>query len=410
MKDTELYRQILGLQNPWYVDEVAMCNETQSITVLVRHSEGVEWCCPKCQRLCKCRDHAEERTWRHLDTCQYQTLLKARIPRVNCPEHGVLQVTVPWAEERSRFTLLMERLCISVLQQAQNITAACEILKISWDECWGIMKKAVRRGQTRKPRGSPRKIGIDEKSFKGGHHSYMTIVYDLENSSVEYVADDRRADSLDNFFRKLRPVELDNIEAIACDMWDPYLKSINEHVPNAEKKIVLDRFHVMKLVNTAVDEVRRKEQRELPPDEKSRLKGARFALLYAEENLPDRYLPKLEEIKAANLKVSRAWAMKESIRQLWEYHSEAWARKFFIKWYWWASHSRIKPMTKLAKTLKRYLDYIVSHARHQITNSVAEGINSKIMSVKRRACGFRNAENYKTAIYFYCGKLDVFPC
>lgn len=409
MKDTDLYTQILGLSDPWFVQDVKLDTANQRVDVIVKHEKGIKWSCPKCNKQLGIQDHAEERTWRHLDTCQFKTFLKARIPRVKCPDHGVLQVKTPWAEERSRFTLLMERFAIDIIKRAQNTTAACDIMKMSWDEVWGIMERAVKRGKIKKKDGIVKKVGVDEKSFKGGHGSYMTLVYDIENSSVNFITEDRKADSLDKYFKTLSKEQIQGIEAVSADMWDPYLKSIKANIPNAENKIVLDRFHVMKLVNTALDEVRRKEQAKLPSEEKSVLKGSRYALLYGEENLPEFYGPKLEARKASNLKVARAWAMKESIRNLWEYVSVGWAKKFFKGWYWWATHSRLKPMIKLAKTLKRYLNYIVSHARHQISNGVAEGLNSKIMSIKRRACGFRNGENYKTAIYFYCGRLDLYP-
>lgn len=184
MKDTELYRQILGIEAPWFVENIDLDVPGQKVEVFVKHKRGLKWPCPKCGALLACHDHAAERTWRHLDTCQYRTFLKAQIPRVECPEHGVLQVKVPWSEARSRFTLLMERFALDVIHHAQNVTAACKILNLSWDEAWGIMKRAVERGQRRKKHNkSLRKICVDEKSFKGGHKSYVTVVSDLERSS-----------------------------------------------------------------------------------------------------------------------------------------------------------------------------------------------------------------------------------
>lgn len=409
MQDTSLYQQILGIEDPWTVESVDLDTENKKVEVFLKHKEKVKWQCPKCDLQLSCRDHASERSWRHLDSCQFQTIISAKIPRVDCPEHGVLQASVPWAASKSRFTLLMERFAIDVLQHSQNTKAACLILNMSWDEAAGIMSRAVARGKARKDNKIVKNIGIDEKSFRSGHNSYMTLIYNLENSSVEYIADNRRTSSLDEYYESLTTEQINGIEAVSMDMWDPYLKSTKKHIPNANGKIVLDRFHLMKMVNHALDLVRRKEQNQLLGEERKILKGSRYALLFSEENLPKRYFPVLAAIKNSNLKVARAWAMKESIRHLWDYVSETWARKFFKQWYWWATHSRLTPMIKLARTLNAYLDYIVSYATHQINNAIAEGLNSKIQSIKRRACGFRNAENYKSAILFYCGKLDLYP-
>ena len=134
MKDTDLYSRILGLAAPWFVDAVKLNTVEGRVDIHVEHSPGVRWACPVCRRELSCRDHAEPRVWRHLDTCQFKTFLHARIPRVDCPEHGVLQVNVPWAESKGRFTLLMERLIIDVLTECATLTGARRIMRITWDE------------------------------------------------------------------------------------------------------------------------------------------------------------------------------------------------------------------------------------------------------------------------------------
>lgn len=133
----------------------------------------------------------------HLDTCQFKTFLHARIPRVDCPEHGVLQVKVPWAEAKGRFTLLMERLIIDVLRECATVTGTCRLLRISWDEAWNVMDRAVRRGQGRKKAKPARYLGVDEKAFRKGH-DYMTMVCDLLGGTVEYVAEERKTESEDH--------------------------------------------------------------------------------------------------------------------------------------------------------------------------------------------------------------------
>ena len=174
MRDTELYKQILGLESPWYVVRVELQVAEQRVDIWIEHDFGVQWECPKCGQTFTCRDHAEERVWRHMDTCQFRTYLHARIPRIDCPEHGVLQVKVPWSEPRSRFTLLFECFVIDVIEQCATIQGACRLLRLNWDEVWGVMSRAVARGLKRKQERVIPAIGIDEKAYKKGH-KYRSI-------------------------------------------------------------------------------------------------------------------------------------------------------------------------------------------------------------------------------------------
>ena len=407
MRDTELYRHLLGLVEPWTVDRVDLDLKQQRVDVWASHPEGTQFPCPECGTLYGVRDHVD-RTWRHLDSCQFQTFLHCRVPRVECRTHKVKQVRVPWAEPGSQFTTLFERLAIDLLRECA-ISGAAGILRISWDEAWGIVERAVGRGQARKAPATLRRIGIDEKAFKKGHH-YLTLVVNAEEARVEYIGEDRKQASLDGFFQSLTAEQRAALEAIATDMWEPYLLSIRAHVPDADQKIVFDRFHIMKHITEAVDKVRRQEHRALErEDGESPLTGTKRLWLYAAENLPERYRPEFARLQALDLKVGRAWAIKENLRALWRYRAPGWAQRFFQRWYWWATHSRLQPVQKVARMLKRHLANIVTYARHRLTNAVAEGLNSKIQGVIKTACGFRNLEHFKVAILFHCGGLDLYP-
>ena len=163
MQDKELYQHILGLESPWSVADVKLDAENEQIDVHVEHPEGTRFCYPECDEVLACYDHAAERQWRHLDSCQFKTILHARVPRVKCPEHGVKQVNVPWAEKGSRFTLFFERFAIDVLLATQTVTGAMSILRTGWDQTWNIIQRAVRRGQARKQAQPLPRIGIDEE-------------------------------------------------------------------------------------------------------------------------------------------------------------------------------------------------------------------------------------------------------
>lgn len=408
MQDTALYQYLLGLQSPWTVSRVNLDVKGQQVDVWAEHPADAAWACPHCAKTLPLYDHAEERAWRHLDSCQFQTYLHARIPRVACSEHGVGQVLVPWAAPRSRFTLLFERLAIDVLRQC-DVSGATRILRISWDAAWGLMERAVTRGRHRKMRTVVRRIGVDETATAKGH-CYLTLVCDLEEGTVEHIAEDRKQESLEGYYAGLAQEQLDGIEAVAMDMWEPYIQATRARVPDAAEKIVFDRFHVMGHVAKAVDTVRKQEHRERMASGDDTLKGSKYLWLYSRENVPARRRDEFNALMRQALKVGRAWAIKEALRRLWHYVSPASGWKFWKRWYFWATHSRLTPIRKAARTVRGHIDNILTYYQHPVTNAMSEGLNSQIQKIKSMACGFRNTQNFKTAIYFHCGGLDLYPC
>ena len=407
MRDTELYRYLLGIEAPWTVKKVQLDLVNQCVDVWADHAEDLRWPCPECGIFVPLYDHAAERAWRHLDSCQFMTFLHARPPRINCQEHGVRQVRLPWADAKARFTLLFERLAIDVLRES-DILGATRILRISWDEAWHILERAVERGLMTKEKRICSRIGVDEKSVGKGH-TYMTLVCDLDTSTVEYIAEDRKQTSLDGYFEGLSQEQREGIEAVALDIWDPYIASVKVHVPQAEDKIVFDRYHLMTHMGKAVDEVRKKEHRALKQMGNETLTGSKYLWLYAEENLPEKHEERFSVLKEMKLKTARAWAIKESLRDLWSYTRKGWASHHFTKWYFWATHSRLEPVIQTARMIHKYLHNVLTYFTHPITNAVAEGLNSKIQTIKKMAYGFRNREHFKTAIYFHCGGLQLYP-
>jgi len=377
------------------------------IDVWIEHAPDAKWCCPECGKAAPLYDHGEEREWRHLDTCDCQTFVHARPPRVKCPDHGVRQIGPTWANPGSHFTLRFERLVIDTLKEC-DVTGATRLTRTSWDEAWAMMEKAVARGMARKKRRIPKQLSIDEKAF-AKRHRYETLVCDLDRGTVEYVVDDRQQESLETYYRRFTEEELAGVEAIAMDMWDPYIAATKAYVPGATGKIVFDKFHVIRAVTEAVDKVRRGEHKDFTLMGDERLKGTKHLWLANEENVPEWRKTEFDLIKHTNLKTSRAWAIKESLRKFWEYSYPARAEAYFLRWYFWATHSRLAPIIKAAKTIKVHLPNILTYFKHRMTNAVAEGLNSKIQMVKETACGFRNRDHYKTAIYFHCGGLDLYP-
>ena len=220
MRDKDLYKQILGIQAPWTVTEVELSMAAGEVTVHVEHDTGGRLTCSQCGTPSPGYDH-RSRTWRHLDTCQFKTLLVAAVPRVTCPIHGVVTVRVPWAESRSGFTALYEALVLDWLKEA-SIQAVARQLSLSWNAIAGIMQRAVTRGLARRTHESPTRIGVDETSFRKGH-DYVTVVTDQQEGHVLHVAEERKTSSLTSYYDTLTDEQKVGIESIAMDMWPAYI-------------------------------------------------------------------------------------------------------------------------------------------------------------------------------------------
>lgn len=411
MRDTDLYRQLLGLEKPWSVDRVELDVKKQRVDVWTKHDKPKSWTCPTCEKSVGLHDHDEERAWRHLDSCGFQTFLHARIPRVSCPEHGVHQVRVSWAEPKARFTALFERFAIDVMLET-SISGAGSILKLSWDEAHHIMERAVARGLVRRPNVVPKQLGVDEKSLAKGQR-YATMLCDLEHGHVIELAEGRSKESLRHCLGKFSMNELAGVEAIAMDMWEPYAQVFRALVENADDKIVFDRFHIVAHANAAVDQVRRRENKRLRIEGDDRLVGSKHHWLYGGGLPADRYnlaaRVAFVELRESNLQTSRAWALKESLRALWSQRTRAAGERWWEDWYSWAIRSQLTPIKKVAAMIKRHLPNVLTYFKHRITNAGSEAINSVVQMLKKRAFGYRNFENFRTVVLFRCGGLDLYP-
>jgi transposase len=405
MRDFELYQAVLGLPAPWSVADVELDVTGKQVTVTVEAGPG-PYPCPECRESAPGYDR-KRRRWRHLDTCQFTTWLQANVPRVSCPTHGVKQIAVPWAEAGSQFTTWFERWAIDVLREC-SVTGAARLLRLTWDEAWGIKERAVARGLSRRTQDVVPHLGVDEKAI-AKRHRYLTVVADLEQSRVLYLAEDRKQESLDGFWATLTPEQRDGIEAIAMDMWEPYIQSTRAHLEDADGKIVFDKFHVAKHLHDAVDHVRRAEHRVLKQADDRRLTGTKYLWLMRPQEMTPEQRATVRTLQHADLKVARAWTLKERFRQFWDYTYCGAAQKFFARWFWRATHSRLAPMAEVAKRIRRHLPNVLTYLQHGITNAGVEAINATIQWVKKTARGFRNVEHFKTAIYFHCGGLDLYP-
>jgi transposase len=399
------YRQLLGLDKDWVVESVDLSTEQKRVVIGLRHV-GRSVVCPECSTACGLKDHAPLRRWRHLDTMQFETVLEAATPRAHCPQCGVKTCQVPWADKHSRFTLLFEAFVIQVVEASSNVSRAADLLGLGWDAVHEIMKRAVQRGLDRRQVDTVEYVGIDEKSFGRGQ-DYVSLMTDLSGSRVLEVAPGRDEQAADQLWKSLPKSQREQIQAVAIDMWQAYENSVRTHAPQAD--VVHDKFHISKHLNEAVDKVRRAEHKQLKGEGDERLTGSKQLWLFRPDRIRDERKAEFEALRRQDLKTARAWAIKESFRGFWTYCYAGHARNYFRQWYAWASRCRLQPVVKAAKMIKKRLANVLTYFKHSITNALTEGFNSRIQSLKSNARGFRNFDNYRIRILFFCGKLDLQP-
>lgn len=407
MSDKQTYTALLALTEPWYIGRIDADVPNEEFHIFIEHRHA-QLPCPECGKICNVYDHAEERVWRHLDLWQCKTLLHARMPRTDCAEHGIKRVNIPWAEPGSRFSLRMERHIIETIKACETVRAACTLLDVGWDQVRGVMERAVERGEARKQAAPIRYLGIDEKAILKGHR-YATLIYDIDRGVVDEVTKDRTIESLKAYYSTRSSAQIAAIDAICMDMWEPYRQATFQCVPLSGSMIVHDRFHIIAHMNKALNEVRAEEARELAAKGDKSLKGTRQLWLWGEENVPTKREPGFAVLKRSDLRTAGVWAGKENLRRLWCHRSEKAARKHFATWHRWMTDLGHKAVTRVADMIKDRLDQVVSYCHHPISNGVAEGLNSKIMGIQRRARGYRHFETFRMAILFFCGGLDLMP-
>ncbi len=404
MKDTALYEHLLGLKSPWSVKSVDLSLAEQRVVVEVVLKRGQVWADPTDATKRAHINGWSERQWRHLDTCQFETLIKARVPQLKYSDGTVQELAVPWAERYSRVTLLMEAFVIKLLQACPTTQGVCDLTRLAWSTVNGIMVSAVERGMLRRSEDDVPYLGLDEKSSERGH-SYVSILTDIERSRVLDLVPERKLEAAKSLLGILSPTQRASVKAVAMDMWPAFMSAVQTCVPQAD--IVHDRFHVSKYLGEAVDAVRRQEHRSLGKAGTSQLTGSKWAWL---KRYPDGRSAEAVSFRALNqlnLKTSRAWRIKETFTQFWLYRYTGAAKRFFDAWSNNAMRSRLEPIKKVVKMLRRHETGLLNYSQHRISNACAEGFNSAIQLIKANARGFRNFINYRARILFHCGKLDM---
>lgn len=402
---SEHYGNLLGLPLPWRVSRVDLDMEGARVDIWVEYPKGEHPFCPECGQEGDLYDHAPERTWRHLDTMQFETRIHCRVPRCRCREHGIKTMATPWAGRHGRFTLMFEAFAIRVMQACASLKRACDLLRIDWHTAMAIQTRAVERGLQRREPGDLPHIGLDEKSF--GKKEMATVLTDIEGHRIWEVTRGRTAEAAKAAIASIPEERRALVLAAAMDMSGPYQKAVREELPGAD--ICFDRFHVSALLNKAVNTVRRSEHKQLSKEGDDTLKNSRYLWLQSPEKQTKAQKKSFRRLKAMHLKVGRAWAIKEGFNRFWAYECPARAARFFKDWLGWVWREDLPPMERVAKTLVRHFEGLTNQIFHKISNGMAEGFNSAIQAIKAAARGFRNFDHYRTAILFRHGKLNMLP-
>ena len=402
MKDTEFCNKLLGLKTPWTTESVDISIEDRRIVIWVGMPKKQVWADPTDDTKRAHINKWTDRQWKHMENSGFETIIKARVPQLKYSTGQVEEVSVPWARRYGRVTLMLEAFVVKLLEVCSDIKGVCEITKLDWSTVNSIMLAAVERGLLRRKEESIKYLGIDEKSAAKGHN-YVSILTDIEHSRVLDVVPERKIKAAKALLNTLTPLQKDSVEAIAMDMWPAYINAAGAEIPNAD--IVHDKFHISKYLNNAVDKVRYTEHKALGGD--SPLLKSKYKWLGTHKDKRSSEAIEFRKLNQLNLKTSRAWRIKETFRKFWSYSYRGSAKSFFDEWSNNAMRSRLEPVKKVVKMLRKHEDGLLNYSKHKISNAAAEGFNSKIQLIKANARGFKNFSNYRARILFRCGKLDM---
>ncbi len=361
--------------------------------------------CPHCKRRGKILLVTKTpRIWRDLPVCGLLVFFVYCPREIICRTHGRVQEEIPWAAPNAHITYRLEH-ALLIYCTLMTQKAAAQLLKIPQSTLSNILHRAITRIRKGHRIRKLKTIGVDEISYCKGHN-YATIVYDLERSTVIWVGQGKGRDTIDTFFNeKLTAYQKNNIKFASCDMSETYIRAIEYHCPNAT--LVLDRFHIVKAFNGAVDEVRKEEWRKADKAGKKALKGLRWLLYKHSTNRTEQDTKSLKDLKLGNRRIHRAWILKDEFEQFWDFKDQTSAKVFLDGWCLTALKSKLQPIKDFVSTLRKQEHRLLPFVETRLTNAVAEGLNRIIKIVKNRASGFRTLEAFSDMIYLTVGDLNI---
>lgn len=405
MKIQQLFDQFLDLEAPYHVDRIEVVTELNRVHVYILMDREAAVSCPTCGPVCARYDHRES-SWRHLDPFECTTILHCEVPRVECPDHGVVTSHVPWADGLTGYTTTVEQQVIDWLSET-TISAVSHRMRLNRKTVASVMHRTVARGLARRRDSDCSALCVDETSFKK-RHKYVTVISSPIDGAVIDVKDGRTAESIASFYRDLMPLQRHVIQRVNMDMWPAYSSATRLWLEDVNSKICFGRFHVMKMILDALDRVRRDEHKEMRRKGSDVLTGAKYIWLRNPSTMTREATITFEKIRTVVHRSAQAWSIKESASHLWHYISRTRAMKQWNMWIRWARRSKLEPIKCVAVTIREHLWGIVNAVVQKTNNGFAESMNARIQLVKKRAQGFRTLESFRVAILFYCGNLELY--
>lgn len=400
MEPKQLFGMALGLSEPWYIDSLTFSQEQKRLDIHIDFRRGATFPLAGYPGNHKAYDTVEK-TWRHLNFFQHECFMHCRTPRVKLDSGEVLLADPPWAGKSVGFTLLFEALLMQLLA-AMPVAVVSKIVGESDDKLWRMLDRYVEQARLQEDFSKVKAVGMDETSRRKGH-DYITLFVDLEEKRTLFIAQGKDAATVPSFLLDLQAHggAAERIERLSMDMSPAFISAAKANLPKAT--VTFDRFHIMKLINAAVDDVRREEVKTEPL-----LRKARYVLLKNEKNLTEKqraHRAVLEQ-KGFRLKSYRAMRMREYFQEAYKAESAERFEKHLYKWYWWASHSQIGPMKEVAKTIRSHWQGVLNWIKHRDSNGILEGLNSLVQAAKAKARGYRTLKNLKIVAYLVTAKLN----
>ncbi len=415
MTGNRAYEAALGIQKPWSIASTAFSMNEESgrmeMHIHVDFLPGSEFPCPVCGNNRKSYD-THEKVWRHLNFFQYRCYIHARVPRIECAEHGIKTVSVPWGREGSGFTVMMEGVILAKIQHIPVKTVASQIGEQD-TKLWRMLDHCVEEAKLRRDFSDVKSIGIDEYSHKG--HDYITVILSHKTDKhsrpgVLDIEDGKGDDTVDLFsdgFSKYHG-KSEAIENVTSDMIHGFRNAMKLKFP--ESTVTVDKFHVVKMIGDAVDSVRRREMNSGDRSKTKALSKTRCLWLKNRSSLKDYQQSQLDELlNVGNLDTVIAYNYRLRLQSIYEDSQSCEdACYFFENLVLDIQNSPVREMAKVGKSLGANAEEILNYFDTRKTNAILEGFNSKISIIKNRARGFRNKLNFKNMIYFCLGDLS-FP-
>lgn len=398
MNSTEIFALALGLNDPWEITEVEMSTTKNSIKELHLHigfKAGSKFN-DQGENPCPIYD-TKPKKWRHMNFFEHHCYIHCSVPRITTSEGKVRMVEVPWARKQSGFTLLFEAIAMSLIENEMPVNKVGKLLGEHPNRIWRIFNYWIDLAYSKDDPSKATKLGFDETSRRKGH-SYITVGVDLDKNRVLHVVKGKDAGTIKDIqeYLESKGVLSSQITQASIDLSPAFISGIKNNFPNAE--ITFDRFHVVKLLNEAMDTVRKQERKE-----HDQLKGHKYTFL--KNNLSKKKQLERDELITLYPTLGEAYRLKVLFNDLWDMKDKKSAAGFIDYWMSEVEKSKIQAFMAFAKTVKSHLSGIINFVETGITNAVLESINSKIQMAKRRARGYRNTDNFINMIYFLCSKL-----